>query len=85
MAGQNIDAETEDYDYQSDSDIDDSEVEECAQRCTHSSKESRSTMRSRVLDRESAGSPGPAKLELAGSQYKYHVVIPDVAATTYVV
>ncbi|KAI0761408.1 hypothetical protein BC629DRAFT_995759 [Irpex lacteus] len=83
MAGQDIDAETEDYDYQSDSDIGDSEVEECAQRCTLSNKEPRSTMRSPVLDRESAESPGPSKLELAGSQYKYRVVIPDVAATTW--
>ncbi|KAI0761409.1 hypothetical protein BC629DRAFT_995836 [Irpex lacteus] len=87
-AGQKIDRETEDYGYDSDSDIDDSEAEERA-------LETQGISDGEVWDDKStrsAPSPAPAeddnslaseKLELAGTRYKYRVVIPDVAAKTW--
>ncbi len=88
-AGQKIDRETEDYGYDSDSDIDDSEAEERALEAQGLSDgeawDDKST--------RSAPSPAPTeddnslaseKLELAGTRYSYRVVIPDVAAKTCV-
>ncbi|KAI0086240.1 hypothetical protein BDY19DRAFT_1059097 [Irpex rosettiformis] len=89
-AGQRIESETENYGYESDSDIDDSEAEE------KKSLESRwnelededelddDDDNTRVLSTPEHESPETMKkLELVGSQYKYRVVVPDMAANTW--
>jgi hypothetical protein len=86
MAGQRIDAETEDYDYDSDSDLDDSELEDDLDDATNKPR----SLGSAVSESEQSectklGTDAtPEKLELVGAECTHRVVVPDVAANTYV-
>ena len=93
--GEGIESETECYDYESDSDIDDcdsepeGDVEEVeATQSPQSSDEDTITDGSDVssfpivVKKRSKGASMPKKLHLVGPQYKYRIVIPNMAAKT---
>ncbi len=95
--GQQIDVVSEDYDYESDSDIDDFEAEDQVSPGRRYSLTDHDDYHEDSEDDDDSyrdthnlplfvkSSEKPGKLQLVGSQYKYRVVIPNIAATTYVV
>ncbi|KAI0082890.1 hypothetical protein BDY19DRAFT_911024, partial [Irpex rosettiformis] len=84
---QRIEPETEDYGYESDSDIDDSEIEK--EVTLQSQLDSDGDETADASDISIPSTPEPEspkmtkKLQLAGTEYKYRVVVPDVAASTW--
>ncbi|KAI0684087.1 hypothetical protein BC835DRAFT_668948 [Cytidiella melzeri] len=88
-SGRKIDSETEDYGYESDSDLDDSEWEERESSSQQPDASGGDTVDERNVGRSRPESTAPSvatskKLELVGPQYYEHrIFVPNIAANTW--
>jgi hypothetical protein len=85
MAGQKFDAETEGYGYGSDSDLDDSESEDDLEDPSEPNPGGSIDYESERSELTKLGADAtPEEFELVGAEHTHRIVIPDVAANTYV-